>query len=164
MTLLPATLLHYPPDYPAGAAPPVILLTRQCPFCPLTIPILSCIVTPMTTKTMLPVLAASNDRKVASCVTKNGKQAAFSNTMGLANGIDYSCVGATEYCELICYAGKLENLFKGVGAAMLHNYNALKDANNSGSIPVMLMLPSGCTRLICLICRFTLVATPIISR
>jgi hypothetical protein len=78
---------------------------------------------------MLPVLAASNDRKVASCVTKNGKQAAFSNTMGLANGIDYSCVGATEYCELICYAGKLENLFKGVGAAMLHNYNALKDAN-----------------------------------
>jgi hypothetical protein len=48
--------------------------------------------------------------------------------MGLANGKAYSCVGATEYCETICYAGKLENLFKPVGAMMLANYEALANA------------------------------------
>jgi ferredoxin len=78
--------------------------------------------------TMTRTLRTSKDRKVANVVTKNGKQAAISNTMGLANGKAYSCVGATEYCETICYAGKLENLFKPVGAMMLANYEALKDA------------------------------------
>jgi hypothetical protein len=79
-------------------------------------------------ETMTRTLATSKDRKVANVVTANGKQAAISNTMGLANGKAFSCVGATAYCEKICYAGKLENLFKGVGAQMLANWNALKDA------------------------------------
>lgn len=84
----------------------------------------------MNTMTALPTLAPSNDRKVANAVTKASKpQAAMSNTFGIANGKAFSCVEATEYCETICYAGKLENLFKGVGAAMLANYNALKDAS-----------------------------------
>lgn len=80
-------------------------------------------------ETMTRTLATSKDRKVANVVTTNGKQAAISNTMGVANGNAFSCVGATEYCESICYAGKLENLFKGVGAQMLSNYNMLKDAS-----------------------------------
>ena len=80
-------------------------------------------------ETMTRTLATSKDRKVANVVTANGKQAAISNTMGIANGQAFSCVGATEYCERICYAGKLENLFKGVGAQMLANWNALKDAS-----------------------------------
>lgn len=82
----------------------------------------------MTTATLTRTLATSKDRKVANAVTANGKQAAISNTMGIANGPAHSCKDATEYCFSICYAGKLENLFKGVGAQMLANWEALKDA------------------------------------
>jgi hypothetical protein len=81
------------------------------------------------TLTLTRTLATSKDRKVANVVSKNGKTAAISNTFGLANGQAFSCVGATAYCEKICYAGKLENLFKGVGKQMLSNYEALKDAS-----------------------------------
>lgn len=81
------------------------------------------------TTTLTRTLATSKDRKVANVVSANGKQAAISNTFGLANGKAFSCVEATDYCETICYAGKLENLFKPVGAQMLANYNALKDAS-----------------------------------
>lgn len=83
------------------------------------------------TITLTRTLATSKDRKVANVVSPNGKTAVISNTFGLANGQAFSCVGATAYCEKICYAGKLENLFKGVGAQMLANYNALKDATYS---------------------------------
>lgn len=86
------------------------------------------------TLTKTRTLATSKDRKVANVVTKNGKQAAISNTFGLANGRDNSCVAATAYCEKICYAGKLENLFKGVGAQMLANFDALKDASESDMV------------------------------
>ena len=78
----------------------------------------------MTTK-----LKRSNDRKVANLVTKNGKQAAIANTFGLPAGKDYSCPGATTVCESVCYAGKLEKLFKGVKANLLHNWELLKDAD-----------------------------------
>ena len=83
----------------------------------------------MNTSTLTRTLATSKDRKVANVVSPNGKTAVISNTFGLANGKANSCKGATDYCEKICYAGKLENLFKGVGKQMLANYNALKDAS-----------------------------------
>ena len=83
------------------------------------------------TLTKTRTLATSKDRKVANVVTANGKQAAISNTFGLANGKANSCVDATDYCEKICYAGKLENLFKGVGKQMLANYEALSNATLS---------------------------------
>lgn len=66
---------------------------------------------------------------MASATNAAGTQAAFENTFGLANGKANSCVEATDYCELICYAGKLENLFTAVGVNMLHNWNLLKDAS-----------------------------------
>jgi hypothetical protein len=66
---------------------------------------------------------------VANLVTKNGKQAAIANTFGLPAGKDYSCPGATTVCESVCYAGKLEKLFKGVKANLLHNWELLKDAD-----------------------------------
>ena len=84
---------------------------------------LSAIITPMKLK-------RSNDRKVANLVTKNGKQAAIANTFGLPAGKEFSCPGATSICETICYAGKLEKLFKGVKANLLHNWNLLKDADH----------------------------------
>ena len=76
-----------------------------------------------------PQLKRSHDRKVANLVTKNGKQAAIANTFGLPAGKAYSCPGATSVCESVCYAGKLEKLFKGVRANLLHNWELLKDAN-----------------------------------
>ena len=84
---------------------------------------LTSIITPMKLK-------RSNDRKVANLVTKNGKQAAIANTFGLPAGKEFSCPGATSVCESVCYAGKLEKLFKGVKANLLHNWELLKDADH----------------------------------
>ena len=81
----------------------------------------------MTTNTLK--LKRSNDRKVANLVTKNGKQAAIANTFGLPAGKQFSCPGATSVCETVCYAGKLEKLFKGVKTNLLHNWDLLKDAD-----------------------------------
>ena len=83
----------------------------------------------MTTNTLTLKLKRSNDRKVANLVTKNGKQAAIANTFGLPAGKDFSCPGATSVCESVCYAGKLEKLFKGVKTNLLHNWDLLKDAD-----------------------------------
>ena len=83
----------------------------------------------MTTNTLTLKLKRSNDRKVANLVTKNGKQAAIANTFGLPAGKAFSCPGATSVCESVCYAGKLEKLFKGVKANLLHNWALLKDAD-----------------------------------
>jgi hypothetical protein len=66
---------------------------------------------------------------VANLVTKNGKQAAIANTFGLPAGKQFSCPGATSVCETVCYAGKLEKLFKGVKTNLLHNWDLLKDAD-----------------------------------
>jgi hypothetical protein len=74
-------------------------------------------------------LKRSNDRKVANLVTKNGKQAAIANTFGLPAGKDFSCPGATSICESVCYAGKLEKLFKGVKTNLLHNWELLRNAD-----------------------------------
>jgi hypothetical protein len=84
----------------------------------------------LTTNTLK--LKRSNDRKVANLVTKNGKQAAIANTFGLPAGKNYSCPGATSVCESVCYAGKLEKLFKGVKASLLHNWDLLKDEDLQG--------------------------------
>ena len=82
----------------------------------------SAIITPMKLK-------RSNDRKVANLVTKNGKQAAIADTFGLPAGKNFSCPGATSICETVCYAGKLEKLFKGVKANLLHNWELLRNAD-----------------------------------
>ena len=74
-------------------------------------------------------LKRSNDRKVANLVTKNGKQAAIANTFGLPAGKEFSCPGATSICESVCYAGKLEKLFKGVKVNLLHNWELLRNAD-----------------------------------
>jgi len=58
-------------------------------------------------------LKRSNDRKVANAVSKNGKTPTIANTFGLPAGKDFSCPGATSICETVCYAGKLEKVYKG---------------------------------------------------
>lgn len=74
-------------------------------------------------------LKRSKDRKVANLVTPNGKQASIANTFGLPAGKAFSCPSATSVCEKICYAGKLEKVFKGTRENLLHNWNLLKDSD-----------------------------------
>lgn len=75
-------------------------------------------------------LKRSNDRKVANAVSPNGKTPTIANTFGLPAGKAYSCPGATSVCESVCYAGKLEKIYKGVRDNLLHNWNLLKDADH----------------------------------
>ena len=74
-------------------------------------------------------LKRSNDRKVANAVSKNGKTPTIANTFGLPSGKAYSCPGETSVCSKVCYAGKLEKIYKGVRDNLLHNWNLLKDAS-----------------------------------
>jgi ferredoxin len=74
-------------------------------------------------------LKRSMDRKVTNAVSPNGKTPTIANTFGLPAGKAYSCPGATNTCESVCYAGKLERVYKGVKAVLLHNWELLKDAD-----------------------------------
>ena len=74
-------------------------------------------------------LKRSNDRKVTNAVSPNGKTPTIANTFGLPAGKAFSCPGATSICESVCYAGKLEKVYKGVKDVLLHNWNLLKDAD-----------------------------------
>jgi len=74
-------------------------------------------------------LKRSNDRKVANAVSKNGKTPTIANTFGLPAGKNYSCPGATSVCESVCYAGKLEKVYKGVRENLLHNWELLRNAD-----------------------------------
>lgn len=81
-------------------------------------------------------LKRSADRKVTNAVSPNGKTAAIANSFGLPSGIAFSCPGATSVCEKVCYAGKLEKIYKGVKNVLLHNW----DAMNGKSIEEMVEL------------------------
>jgi len=75
------------------------------------------------------MLIRSKDRKVANIVNKGGTQALVANTFGLPAGKAFACPGATSVCEVMCYAGKLEKVFKGVREVLLSNWEQLKDAD-----------------------------------
>jgi hypothetical protein len=76
------------------------------------------------------MLKRSMDRKVTNAVSPNGKTATIANTFGLPSGKAYSCPGETSVCAKVCYAGKLERVYKGVRDTLLHNWNLLKDADH----------------------------------
>jgi hypothetical protein len=73
-------------------------------------------------------LIRSKDRKVTNAVSPNGKTPTIANTFGLPSGKAYSCPGATSVCETICYAGKLEKVYKGVKNILVSNFDQLKNA------------------------------------
>lgn len=83
-------------------------------------------------------LIRSKDRKVANQVNKAGSQASMANTFGLPSGKAFSCPGATSVCETICYAGKLEKVFKGVRNVLVSNYEQLLEANTLGNMYLLL--------------------------
>lgn len=74
-------------------------------------------------------LIRSKDRKVTNAVSPNGKTPTIANTFGLPSGKAYSCPGATSVCEKVCYAGKLEKIYKGVKDVLLNNWNLLQNAD-----------------------------------
>ena len=74
-------------------------------------------------------LIRSKDRKVTNLVTPSGKTPAIANAFGLPAGKKFSCPEATSVCEKVCYAGKLERVYKGVKQVLLHNWQLLKDAD-----------------------------------
>jgi ferredoxin len=74
-------------------------------------------------------LTRSKDRKVTNAVSPNGKTPTIANTFGLPSGKAYSCPGATSVCEKICYAGKLEKVYKGVKAVLINNWDLLRNAD-----------------------------------
>jgi hypothetical protein len=83
------------------------------------------------------MLIRSKDRKVANQVNKAGTQASMANTFGLPSGKAYSCPGATSVCETICYAGKLEKVFKGVRNVLVSNYEQLLATDTLGMIALI---------------------------
>jgi len=83
------------------------------------------------------MLKRSNDRKVTNAVSPNGKTPTVANTFGLPAGKAYSCPGATSICESVCYAGKLEKIYKGVRDNLLHNWNLLKDADRDTMVSLI---------------------------
>lgn len=83
------------------------------------------------------MLIRSKDRKVANAVNKAGTQASIANTFGLPSGKAYSCPGATSVCETICYAGKLEKVFKGVRQVLVSNYEQLLATDTLGMIALI---------------------------
>ncbi len=82
-------------------------------------------------------LIRSKDRKVANIVNKAGKQPVIANTFGLPSGKAFSCPGATSVCETICYAGKLEKVFKGVREVITSNYEQLTSVGLFGKIDLL---------------------------
>jgi len=82
-------------------------------------------------------LKRSNDRKVANAVSPNGKTATIANTFGLPAGRAYSCPDATSICLSVCYAGKLEKLFKGVKINLVHNWELLRNADSKTMITLL---------------------------
>jgi hypothetical protein len=84
-----------------------------------------------------PQLKRSFDRKVANAVNKKGDKASIANTFGLPAGKAYSCPNATSVCESVCYAGKLEKLYKAVKANLLHNWELLKDADHETMLSLL---------------------------
>jgi hypothetical protein len=77
-------------------------------------------------------LIRSKDRKVTNAVSPNGKTATIANTFGLPAGKEYSCPGQTPTCAKVCYAGKLEKIYKGVRNVLINNWELLKDEDVQG--------------------------------
>jgi hypothetical protein len=70
-------------------------------------------------------LTRSKDRKVTNAVSPNGKTAVLANAFGIPSGTAFACPGATSFCERICYAGKLEKIYKGVKNVLVSNFETL---------------------------------------
>lgn len=75
-------------------------------------------------------LKRTYDRKVTPLATGGtDPRAKVGNSFGLPSGLAYSCPFATPACLKVCYAGRLEKLFKAMLALLMHNWALLKGAD-----------------------------------
>jgi hypothetical protein len=79
-------------------------------------------------------LKRTQDRKTANLSNAAGKQSVIANAFSLPSGQEFSCPGATSICEKVCYAGKLEKIYKGFRAVVIHNWEMLKDLSAGAMI------------------------------
>lgn len=82
-------------------------------------------------------LTRSKDRKVTNAVSPNGKTPTIANTFGLPAGKAFSCPGATSVCEKMCYAGKLEKVYKGVRNILVSNFEQLINASRDEMVALL---------------------------
>lgn len=82
-------------------------------------------------------LHRSHDRKVANMVTPSANSL-IANAFGLPAGRQYSCRGMTSYCGEICYAGKLERVFKGLLPKLMENWELLQACADQSAIEALL--------------------------
>jgi hypothetical protein len=80
---------------------------------------------------MTQTLIRSNDRKVAFAATPKGN-VKVANAFGLPAGKAYSCPGATNTCESVCYAGKIEKQYKAVFTNLNANFELLSSLDVEG--------------------------------
>src|SRR4051794_4219503 len=77
-------------------------------------------------------LRRSTDRKTANLVSPNGRTPKIANSFGLPAGPAYSCPGATATCQRVCYAGKLEKVYRGVREVLVRNLDELTGRDRKG--------------------------------
>lgn len=75
------------------------------------------------------MLKRTHDRKTANMANVKGDASMIKNAFSLPSGKEFSCPGATNVCETVCYAGKLERQYPAVRALVLHNWELLRKAN-----------------------------------
>lgn len=74
-------------------------------------------------------LKRSYDRKVTPLATGGtDPRAKVGNSFGLPSGLEFSCPFATPACLKVCYAGRLEKMYKAMAALLMHNWLLVKDA------------------------------------
>lgn len=79
-------------------------------------------------------LKRTQDRKTANLSNKAGTQSVIANAFSLPAGREFACPAATSICSKVCYAGRLEKVYKGFKAVVMHNWDAI----NSGHILTLL--------------------------
>ena len=89
------------------------------------------------------MLTRSKDRKVTNAVSPNGKTPTIANAFGLPAGKAYSCPGATSVCENVCYAGKLEKVYKGVRNILVSNFEQLQATDLVGKANLLAEMIDG---------------------
>jgi Gene product 88 len=75
------------------------------------------------------MLKRTKDRKVTNSVTAGGN-VRIANAFSLPAGI--SCPGMTDYCDSVCYAGKLESIYPGFRNTVMHNWTTLQNRDMFG--------------------------------
>src|SRR3712207_901118 len=89
------------------------------------------------------VLRRPADRKVTNLPSPNGRTARIANSFGLPAGRAHSCPGATTTCERVCYAGKLEKLYKGVLEVLTGSMRALLGLDRAGMAQLLADMIAG---------------------